>query len=82
MSISLGERRAPYRWIDPKADIVKAFCPEGGALGVSLDDDQSSHTSPGRKVRKRSLEMPVSLKASASEMTGASIDSSVSWNVP
>jgi hypothetical protein len=46
------------------------------------DDDYSAHTSPGRNVRKRSVEMPTSFKASASATSGASIGSSVSWNVP
>jgi hypothetical protein len=46
------------------------------------DGDYSSHTSPGSNVRKRSVEMPASFKASASAMNGASIGSSVSWNVP
>ena len=42
----------------------------------------SSQTCPGLSVRKRSAEMPLSLSAAASAATGASIASSVSWNVP
>jgi hypothetical protein len=45
------------------------------------DDDYSGHTSRGRNVRKRSVEMPAAFKASASATSGASIGSSVSWNV-
>ena len=45
-------------------------------------EDQSWHTCPGRRAAKRSGEMPAAFRASASASDGASIDSSVSWNVP
>ncbi len=56
---------------------------DGGVIPRSAEhDDYSCHTSPGRNMRKRCVEIPASVKASASAMGGASIGSSVSWNVP
>jgi hypothetical protein len=45
-------------------------------------DSHSFHTCPGRNAGKRSGEMPAAFKASASAKSGASIGSSLSWNVP
>ena len=62
------------------ADILRTKVPASTLLRhVSL---QSCHTWPGRKAAKRSGEMPATFNASMSARNGASMGSSVSWNVP
>jgi hypothetical protein len=72
--------------LPPKADIRRrhrdvSFGPLG-EITSTFAEDQSWHTCPGRKAAKRSGEMPAAFRASASASNGASIGSSVSWNVP
>jgi hypothetical protein len=68
--------------LDRAIRVAAAMAPAAINPIATEDDDYRSHTSPGSNLRKRSVEMLASFKASASAMSGASIGSSVSWNVP
>jgi hypothetical protein len=63
--------------LTPKVTYQDPYGNTANPATITLDS-----VGPGRNVRKRSVEMPASFKASASAMSGASIGSSVSWNVP
>jgi hypothetical protein len=63
--------------LTPKVTDQDPFGNTADPTTITLDS-----AGPGRNVRKRSVEMPASFEASASAMSGASIGSSVSWNVP